>query len=87
MTPRVQHGEASGYESESRTHYVSGQNRNDEYSLIVCLPRWPCLGCVHPIDRLFPVSDGKQPIEDQRQHGPQGNARDVHPRDRQTLHT
>jgi hypothetical protein len=38
------------------------------------------------VNRLFPVCDGKEPIEDQRQHGPQGNSRDVHPRDRQTLH-
>ena len=45
------------------------------------------LGCgVQRINRLFLVSDGKEPIEDQRKHGPQCNARDVHPRHRQTLH-
>jgi len=34
---------------------------------------------------LILVSYGEDPIEDQRQHGPECNARDVHPRDRQAL--
>ena len=45
-----------------------------------------CAPAVFTENRLFLVSDGKEPIEDQRQHGPQCNARDIHPRDRKTPH-
>ena len=37
------------------------------------------------LDWLFPMSDGKDPVEGQREHGPKCDTWDVHPRDRQTL--
>jgi hypothetical protein len=72
--------------SKSRKSW--GRPRVDEETEKVrATARETCHARPAPDKSLFLISDGKDPIEDQRQHGPQCNARDVHPRDCQALRT